>query len=283
MADAAKIPDTDAARLSLALPFQGISNTYEFGRNYLSLGSIFFRRGYPEYAEDFFQSALKQDPASAEAAYGLGSVYLKLGKSALAETNFERATAFTANYPETIPNAWNNLGLLAAREGKTAKAITYFNQALQLDPNHFVALENAGNAYKQLKSWGEARTNLERALTIKPEDAEANYSLGMVFAQLDDTASAYEYLGRAIRTRPAYPEALNNLAILDLRTHRRDEAVATFEKCIQVAPAFEQPYLNLAKVYVIERDNNKARDLLNRLLVQHPDNAAAKQALAQLP
>jgi Flp pilus assembly protein TadD len=104
----------------------------------------------------------------------------------------------------------------------------------------------------------------------------------MVFAQKDDNESAYRYLQKALQGRPKYPEALNNLGVLYLRTHRRNEAVAEFEECIRVAPAFDQSYLNLARVYAMERDAEKARSVLRALLAQHPDDAQAKQALAQL-
>ena len=280
--DFRNIPRTSAERLARALPFSGVSTTFEFGRNYLSLGSIFFQRGYMESAEDFFQSALKDDPSSAEAFYGLGSVYLKEVKNSQARECFQRAANLKATYPETAPNAWNNLGLLATREGDTASAVGYFKQALQTDPDHFIALENLGNAYRQQKRWNEAHETLERALAIKPEDPEANYSLGMVFAQWDDTGQAYEYLQKALHVRPDYPEALNNLGVLYLRTRRRDEAVAAFKKCIRVAPAFDQSYLNLARTYTIEGDPAKARAVLLALLTQHPDHALAQQALTQL-
>ena len=280
--DLANIPRTDAERLVRALPFPGASATFEFGRNYLSLGSIFFQRGYIESAGEFFQSALKDDPSSAEALYGIGSVYLKQDKINQAKECFERAAKLTATYPETAPNVWNNLGLIAARDRDTANAITYFRQALQLDPDHFVALENLGNAYKQEKRWEEARQTLERALAIKPADPEANYSLGMVFAQTNDAARAHEYLQKALQIRPTYPEALNNLGVLYLRTQHRDDAVATFERCIRLAPAFDQSYLNLARVYAIEGDTEKARAVLMDLLKQHPNHPLAEQALSQL-
>jgi Flp pilus assembly protein TadD len=104
----------------------------------------------------------------------------------------------------------------------------------------------------------------------------------MVFAQTDDTGRAQEYLQRALKLRPGYPEALNNLGVLYLRTHRRDEAVASFDECIRVAPAFDQSYLNLARVYALEGDQDKARSVLLQLLKQHPGHAQAQQALEQL-
>ncbi|HWY55508.1 MAG TPA: FG-GAP-like repeat-containing protein [Terriglobales bacterium] len=276
------IPQTSAERLAQALPFPGVSETSEFRRNYLSYGSVYFQRGYFDQAEASFRLALRDDPGSAEALYGLGSVYLQQQKTAEARASFERVTKLHPGYPDTLPNAWNNLGLLATREGRTGDAIPYFQEALRLSPDHLIALDNLGNAYRQLKQWDEARKILQRAVAVGPDDAEANYSLGLVFAQVDDNDRAYEYLQRALKLRPAYPEALNNLGVLYLRTHRRDEAVASFEECIRVAPAFDQSYLNLARVYALEGAPDKSRTVLLGLLKQHPDNAQAQKMLEQL-
>jgi tetratricopeptide (TPR) repeat protein len=276
------IPQTAADRMAKALPFPGLSDTVEFHRNYLNYGSTYFQRGYLEQAEASFRLALRDDPESAEALYGLGSVYLKQEKGGEARQSFERATKLQASYPDTVANAWNNLGLLATREGNTAEAIPYFQEALKLNPDHLIALENLGNAYRQQKNWDEARKLLERAVAVGPQDAEANYSLGMVFAQLNDTDRAYEYLQRALKARPGYPEALNNLGVLYLRTGRRDEAVASFEECIRVAPAFDQSYLNLARVYAVEGTPDKARSVLLALLKRRPGHVQAQKALEQL-
>ncbi len=281
--DFQQIPQTATERLAKALPFPGVSETSEFQRNYLSYGSVYFQRGYFDQAEASFRLALRDDPSSAEALYGLGSVYLKRQKADDARKSFERAIKLRASYPDTLPNAWNNLGLLATREGRTAEAIPYFQEALRLSPDHLIALENLGNAYRQEKRWDEARQVLERAVAVGPEDPEANYSLAMVFAQIDDSDRAYEYLQRALKLRPAYPEALNNLGVLYLRTRRRDEAVASFEECMRVAPGFDQSYLNLARVYTIEDTPDKARAVLLELLKQHPDHAQAQKMLEQLP
>jgi tetratricopeptide (TPR) repeat protein len=276
------IPQTAAGRLAKALPFPGVIDSLEFQRNYLNYGSVFFQRGYLDQAEASFQQVLRDDPSSAEAYYGLGSVYLKQEKIGAAREKFERATKLQAGYPDTLANAWNNLGLLATREGRTAEAVPYFEQALQLNPDHLIALENLGNAYRQQKNWDAARKVLEKAVAVGPQDAEANYSLGMVYAQLNDNDRAYEYLQQALKARPGYPEALNNLGVLYLRTGRRDNGVASFEECIRVAPAFEQSYMNLARVYALEGTPDKARNVLRDLLKQHPGYAPAQQALDQL-
>jgi tetratricopeptide (TPR) repeat protein len=281
--DLSSIPRSDAERLARGLPFPGVSETFDFGRNYLSYGSLFFQRGYFDQAAVSFQIALRDNPLSAEACYGLGSAYLNQQKVAEARESFERATKLHASYPDTVANAWNNLGLLATREGRPDEAIRCFREAVQLNPDHLIALNNLGNAYRLQRNWSEARKTFERSLEVSPADAEANYGLGMVFAQADDTVHAYEYLQNALKSRPEYPEALNNLGILYLRTRRRDEAVASFEDCIRVAPAFDQAYLNLARVYSLEGVPDKARAVLLELLKQHPDHAQAQSMLTRLP
>jgi Flp pilus assembly protein TadD/peroxiredoxin len=277
------IPQTTADRLAKALPFPGVTDTQEFGRNYLSYGSVYFQRGYFDQAEVFFRRALSDDPSSAEALYGLGSVYLNNGKTTEARDCFDRATKLHSSYPDTLPNAWNNLGLIAARDGRSTEAIEYFQESLRLSPDHVIALDNLGSVYRQLKHWEQARRTFTQALAINPKDPEANYGLGMVFAQNNDTGKAEQYLKSALQSRPAYPEALNNLGILYLRTERRDQAVAIFEECIHIAPGFDQSYLNLARVYTVEGAPEKARAILQFLLKQNPNHPQAQQMLNQLP
>ena len=255
--------------------------TFDFPAQLSQLRFGFLSTGYLEQAEVWFQRAQRDDPSSAEALYGLGSVYLKQEKTA------KRAKASSGR-----PNS----GQLSRHAGQCMeqprpagdsgrahwRCDSVFPGGLKINPDHLIALENLGNAYRQQKNWEEARKTLERAVAVGPQDPEANYSLGMVFAQLNDTDRAYEYLQRALQARPGYPEALNNLGVLYLRTGRRDEAVASFEECIRVAPAFDQSYLNLARVYALEGTPDKARSVLLELLKQRPGHAQAQKALEQL-
>jgi tetratricopeptide (TPR) repeat protein len=280
--DFRNIPREPSDRMARALPFPGVTEVVEFGRNYLSYGSVFFQRGYFDQAGAAFQIALRDDPGSAEAVYGVGSVYLNQGKNAEAQNYFERALKMRATYPDTLANSWNNLGLIAGREGRLDDAVAYFQEALRLSPDHPIALNNLGSAYRQQKQWDLAKKTYERTLGLNPNDADANYGLGMVYAQRDDTARAFELLRQALKARPDYPEALNNLGILYLRTHRRDDAVASFEQSIQASPDFDQPYLNLARVHIIEGNKEAARAILQKLLTRKPNHPAALQMLGEI-
>ncbi len=280
--DVQRIPRNDAERLARALPFAGPNGKFEFGRNHLSFGSIYFQRGFLEQAQASFLLALHDDPASAEANYGLGSVYLKQDKVEQAREHFQKAVESKASYPDTLANAWNNLGLISARQSNTEVAIGYFQKSLEISPEYAIALLNLGNAYRTIHRWDKAEEALARAVSLRPDDPESNYGLAMVFAQTDRSDGAFEYLQKALRLRPEYPEALNNLGVLYLRTKQVDQAIETFQKCINAAPHFDQAYLNLARVYALQGETVKARAVLTEALKQEPNDLQVKQMLADL-
>ncbi len=281
--DLHSLPRSLGDRIRKALPFPGVIEDADFRHNYLSYGSLYYQRGYFEQAQASFQRALADDPASAEAFYGLGSSMLELGNVTGARQNFAGATKAKAGYPDTLPNAWNNLGLLATREGRMEEAAGYFQRALEINPNLTVALDNLGNAYRQMRRWKDAQQVFQHAIEIAPGDAEAHYGLGMVFAQNGEDDGALGELQKALAFRPDYPEALNNLGVLFLNLRRVDDAIRSFQRCMQVVPGFNQSYLNLAKIYALEGKPSDARGVLQQLLKQHADDEQAKKLLEQLP
>ena len=67
-----------------------------------------------------------------------------------------------------------------------------------------------------------------------------------------------------------------------MRGQEYAQAEQQFRTCIRVAPAFDDSYLNLARLYVVEGDREKARAVLNDLLRLRPESAAGKQGLQAL-
>ena len=281
--EAAAIPQTREERIAKALPFTGQGGGYDFGRNYLSLGAVFFDRGYLDAAETYFQLAAKDDPNTAEPVYGLGSIYLAQNKLTDARSAFEKAVQLPANYPGTVARGWNNLGIVDAREGQLDFAVQHFKKSLEIDPNYSVAINNLGNAYRQAKNWSEAQRTFEQSLQIDAQDSEANYGLGMVYAQKNDPQGALLFLKRAIQARPDYAEALNNLGVVYLRLGSAGEAENSFQQAVRVAPEFPQSYLNLGRLYAAQGKISDAREVLNQLLKRKPGDAAAIQELSLLP
>ena len=86
------MPHTPAERLAKALPLPGVTDTFEFARNYLSYGSIFFQRGYFEQAAVIFPASSSRRPSERRSFLWRGSACLNQGKTAEARASFQRAT-----------------------------------------------------------------------------------------------------------------------------------------------------------------------------------------------
>ena len=101
----------------------------------------------------------------------------------------------------------------------------------------------------------------------------------MLYAQQNQLQPAAGYLQKAIELHPAYPEALNNLGIVFVRLQNYAKAEEQFKTGIKLAPNNDQSYLNLARLYAMQNDRDKAREVLEELLRIQPQNPGAKQAL----
>ena len=82
--------------------------------------------------------------------------------------------------------------------------------------------------------------------------------------------------------RADYADALNNLGVLFVQARKYAEAEEKFEECIRKAPDFDQAYLNLARVYLISNEKDKARSTLQALLEKQPEHKMAQQMLQML-
>jgi len=99
-------------------------------------------RGYSYYlskqwqaAERAYKKALKIDPRSPQAWRNLGLLYARQGNYASALTAFEQVME--------PANAYNDVGYICLLEGKYAKAEYYFEQAVTLSPTYYEkAFEN---------------------------------------------------------------------------------------------------------------------------------------------
>jgi Flp pilus assembly protein TadD len=104
----------------------------------------------------------------------------------------------------------------------------------------------------------------------------------MFYAQQSQMENASNYLQKAVELRADYPEALNNLGVLFVREQSYAKAEEQFKTCIRLVPSFDQSYLNLARLYALQNDREKAKEVLQDLLHMQPENPSAKQVLEML-
>ena len=127
------------------------------------------------------------------------------------------------------------------------KALGYFEQAIQIDPNHAPAYAGMADCYIMLGEHGsvpalsimrKARASASRALEIDPRLAEAHVSLGTVAALYEwNWHEAERHFRRALELNPSYATAHHWYGYDYLAPQGRlDEAIAELERAHHLDP-----------------------------------------------
>ena len=105
--DLKSAPESAAARMRRALPFEGTLYQDQFQRNDFTYGVAMFQRGYLDQAAASFQQVIAAKPQEPEAYYNLGTLYLR--KNALAErAALSRADGEAASrLSGSVEQSWN--------------------------------------------------------------------------------------------------------------------------------------------------------------------------------
>lgn len=159
-----------------------------------------------------------------------GSELMADGQGAAAREYFEQALRMDGS----LPNIWNNLGVLESREGHLDQAGRDYAQALRINPEHVASLSNSINLYRKLGDNAAADATLRRLDQLHSVDPFHQFMLG-----------------RQAETRGNY-----------------GEAITRYRRAISLYPAAHQFHFGLARAYFLsgqgrlaERELRKAREL----------------------
>jgi TolB-like protein/cytochrome c-type biogenesis protein CcmH/NrfG len=137
------------------------------------------------------------------------------------------------------------------------KAIDYYDQAIQLDPNYALAYAERAEAWtfmgdltgQRPTTYPKAHADAEKAVAIAPDLAEARAALGFVLclAEWKFTEGLAE-LKRAKELSPANPTANDLLARIIVYLGRFDEAERQARQAVELDPLSTVTHGNLARV-----------------------------------
>ena len=137
------------------------------------------------------------------------------------------------------------------------KAITYFDQAIQLDPNYALAYAERAEVWtmvgdlagERATAYPKARSDAEKAVEIAPALAEAHAALGWVrFFGEWKFAEGLRELKRAKELSPANPTANDLLARVIVYLGHIDEAERQAREAVELDPLSVATQFNLARV-----------------------------------
>ncbi len=164
------------------------------------------------------------------------------------------------------------------------KAVSYFDQAIQLDPDYALAYAERAEAWTFIgdltgqheTAWPKARSDAEKAVAIAPTLAEAHAALGWVrfFVDWKFTEGLSE-LKRAKELSPANPTANDLLARVILYLGRIDEAERQARQAVELDPLSVIAQGNLARVLLFAGKLDEADAAARKMAELQPAAASS--------
>ena len=120
------------------------------------------------------QNKIRNNEASAEDYYELGSIYLSKKLFDQAILQFRYALQIWKNEDlEGISSLYNTIGFTYAETEQYELAIYYYKEALKSDDDYTVALNNLGYAYEKQRMISEVLSAYRQVIEREPENETA--------------------------------------------------------------------------------------------------------------
>lgn len=179
-----------------------------------------------------YRDLLNSMPDDLESRFGTAMILVDWGRLSQARKYFEELARAPIPFapgkfyfgmifgsPEAFrADCYYHIAIVCWNLGETEAASHYFEQALDLNPDHAGCCRHLGNLKFQAKDYPRAidlylrYLNLHQADTRRPEDAvEVKCNLGIAYAENGDNAQATDYLNQVLRERPGHPGAIYHM------------------------------------------------------------------------
>ena len=135
-------------------------------------------------------------------------------------------------------------------KGNNQGAISEFETALSIEPDHHEVLHYLSMAYAQEEFWNKAVESCQRSLSLMPDNIEALYSLGVVYFKLDEWADAVKTLQRVVELSPKHARGYEVLGKSLVKLRRYEEAVPILLEALALTPQSPGVYYELGMAHL---------------------------------
>lgn len=244
----------------------------------LLAGAIQFSLGSFTQAEQHLKKYVESDGDNIYARKMLASVYLGLNRPGDALAQLKTALD-TSNDPALL-----NIGGRALQNLKQYdKAAAIYQRAIERDPK--VAQSHVGLGLAKM-SRGDAEgavVAMRKGLELSPPQAiDTGIVLGTTHLQLKQYGQALAVFNQMLQRDPNSALLYNLRGGAHLGQNERAAARAAFDKALQLQPAYFTPVNNLARMDIVDKKPDAARQRYQAFLDKNGSNVEAMLALADL-
>jgi predicted O-linked N-acetylglucosamine transferase (SPINDLY family) len=171
------------------------------------------------------------------------------------------------------------LGVLEAEAGRLETALPLVEQAVRADPGNASFHFSRGRMLAAMGRTEQAAAAFGEAVNRDPGMGEAFLGLGLAQLQLGNAEAAEAALRRAVEADPALAEAHANLSGLALTRHHPGAAEEACRRCLALRPDHQGALLNLGTALQLQGRLEEARDTQRRLVAMNPGDLTAWSSL----
>lgn len=252
-------------------------------------GKSYEENGEMEKALACYRQVLNYDPGQAELA---SQVAVRLSQ----QDDFPQAIdvlkdAVKAN-PKAVEPYLELARIYAKYLKKTDQAVEYANKAIALDPADIDAYQRLCEVYLASGNAKKALEPLDRAAKSQSTDPAFWTRLGKLYAALafkpdvepapSDVSRINEFFKKAAGYANDDPAVLKEVADYYASSQQIREAIPLYLRVLELQPEDSNARENLAKGFVLTNQRDKAVEMLEEIIKQHPEKFQPYDLLAQV-
>jgi tetratricopeptide (TPR) repeat protein len=211
----------------------------------------------------------KQRAEDPQYQYNIGLVYLQNGNFAEATKYFNKALALRPNFYLAL----NALGLTNFMQGEFQNAAGYFEKCLQVNPGFSEARNYLGSVYQELGLLDRAEEEYRRAIadeTYKSRELPY-YNLARLYLAQDKNEEALQMVEKSIEINSRMVMSLNLKGIVLERLGRIKDAIESYRKALRINPEDINLNYNLAVAYFKDDRREDAKIIFEKIYPQVTD------------
>jgi protein O-mannosyl-transferase len=175
--------------------------------SYSALGNL-------DKAIEYYNLALKINPTYFSVLNNLGSALSSKGDIDGSIRYYKKAIESEPNN-RSIYRIYNNLGIAAYHQKRFKDAVSYFEKALNVNPNYYSTYNNLGVVLEQMNNLDDAIFYYRQGLQINPHDSGLYNNIGLAYGKKGNIDKAIEYFRKALQLNPNNTTAIRNLELAE--------------------------------------------------------------------
>jgi tetratricopeptide (TPR) repeat protein len=206
-------------------------------------------------AEECLQRAFALDSHSADALIGLGRLALVSPRGDDALSLFDRALELHPDHPEALALK----AICWMKQRQFGIAVELLEQANASDPGLAMVYFNLGKCHRELGQLPRAEASFRKAIEMDPRHFVARIELCSCYVLQGDFASAFREALEIVKRRKHYTDYLR-LGSYAVALQQFETAEKAFQTSIDLNPASWEGHYNLGELYMSARFMDRARE-----------------------